>query len=491
MSRLPGWTLGAIAAAAACGGEARGGPGEPEVRVPSVIEVATTPLRFNALGQSVTLAAQVRDQHGQDLPGVTILWESSDATVAKVTGGVVTSARNGTAQIRARYLSLVTGPVPVTVQQIAARMAIPDTVIVLGGLARVSFFISTLFDSLNYQYSSDRYPVLSLSGPGTTAMVESEVSIRSLAYGSSDTLVLTYVEGPVVLSARVPIHVRRTPHTVVVAPPLAPRTVDTLGFVGASRQLLATVFDAEDVAMANAPVAWTSSSSAVTASSTGLVTASSIGGATVAARSGAAVASRVYRVRRLPARMDVTPAAAGIATFNSTAALTVVAEDSGGTPLPVVWTVRTSGIVRLDSDTAYVVTATAVADGSTWVVAEAMNGFTVVGRDSALITVTNQPTVSFAADILPAFDGCTGCHGATAPAGGLSLTPAQAWPQLVSVPATADSATLRVAPGDPTNSYLIQRLEGTAQPRMPPAGGFKLGYLNLIRIWISEGAHRN
>jgi hypothetical protein len=62
---------------------------------------------------------------------------------------------------------------------------------------------------------------------------------------------------------------------------------------------------------------------------------------------------------------------------------------------------------------------------------------------------------------------------------------------LVNAPSTEVPSLLRVNPGDPSSSYLMQKLEGTAQVggRMP-LGGAPLpeATLAVIRQWILEGA---
>ena len=86
---------------------------------------------------------------------------------------------------------------------------------------------------------------------------------------------------------------------------------------------------------------------------------------------------------------------------------------------------------------------------------------------------------------------CTGCHtGAAAPLG-LRLDEGVSYALLVNAPSTEVPGLLRVAPGDPSSSYLIQKLEGTAQvgARMP-LGGAPLPQetITVIRQWILEGA---
>lgn len=86
---------------------------------------------------------------------------------------------------------------------------------------------------------------------------------------------------------------------------------------------------------------------------------------------------------------------------------------------------------------------------------------------------------------------CTQCHaGASAPAG-LRLDAASSYGALVGVPSSEVPSLLRVKPGDPGNSYLVQKLEGRAavgdrmplgQPALPDAT------IAVIRQWIAEGA---
>jgi hypothetical protein len=94
---------------------------------------------------------------------------------------------------------------------------------------------------------------------------------------------------------------------------------------------------------------------------------------------------------------------------------------------------------------------------------------------------------------------CTGCHTAVGrnPAGQLNLTHDVAYDQLVNaqVRGAGKAGSIRVVPGDPNNSYLIQKLEGTpgiVGQRMPFNGGPYLtdGQMLFLRRWIANGAAR-
>jgi len=85
----------------------------------------------------------------------------------------------------------------------------------------------------------------------------------------------------------------------------------------------------------------------------------------------------------------------------------------------------------------------------------------------------------------------TGCHlGAGAPQG-LRLDDASSYGMLVGVPSSESASKLRVAPGDADNSYLIQKLEGTASvgAQMPlNAPPIAQASIDVIRQWIIDGA---
>jgi hypothetical protein len=86
---------------------------------------------------------------------------------------------------------------------------------------------------------------------------------------------------------------------------------------------------------------------------------------------------------------------------------------------------------------------------------------------------------------------CTGCHsGANAPQG-LDLSAGQSASHLINVQAPRDPTQIRVIPGNPGGSLLIQKLEGTSNlgVRMPRGGPYlDQSSINVIRQWITAGA---
>ena len=95
---------------------------------------------------------------------------------------------------------------------------------------------------------------------------------------------------------------------------------------------------------------------------------------------------------------------------------------------------------------------------------------------------------------------CSGCHnGSNPPTGALpgsqDLTAGNSFANVVNVPSIEVPALLRVKPNDPTNSYLIRKLEGGAGiqgSRMPLGGPFlDQATIDLVKTWIASGAPNN
>lgn len=93
---------------------------------------------------------------------------------------------------------------------------------------------------------------------------------------------------------------------------------------------------------------------------------------------------------------------------------------------------------------------------------------------------------------------CTNCHTSTGrnPSGGLNLNHDVAYDSLVNVASRGKPTAIRVIPGDPENSYIVQKVEGSSGivgRRMPFAGEpfLTAGQTLILRRWIEIGAPRN
>ena len=131
------------------------------------------------------------------------------------------------------------------------------------------------------------------------------------------------------------------------------------------------------------------------------------------------------------------------------------------------------------------------------------------GCDESLETLagpTPNLTPTFSSiqrDIFEAADSsgrpaCSSCHnpnGGAFRAVGLDMSTAGSYDSLVGVSSRQKPGLLRVAPGDPANSYLLHKLEtrnDIVGVRMPSRGPYLTdGQIAIIRRWIELGARRD
>ncbi len=89
----------------------------------------------------------------------------------------------------------------------------------------------------------------------------------------------------------------------------------------------------------------------------------------------------------------------------------------------------------------------------------------------------------------------SGCHAGSSPQQGMNLSAGQTFGNIVAVASQEAPPLNRVQPGDPDNSYLVQKIEGTASVggRMPLDGPPFLSNAQIqsIRAWIAAGAENN
>jgi predicted small lipoprotein YifL len=103
-----------------------------------------------------------------------------------------------------------------------------------------------------------------------------------------------------------------------------------------------------------------------------------------------------------------------------------------------------------------------------------------------------QPTLASIQDnVFTVTCAVSGCHGGASAQFGLRLDPGFSYGNLINVPSPRDSSLIRVVPGDPDASFLIQKLDGTQTlgERMPDGGPYlTTATVNVIRKWIEDGA---
>ncbi|MDX1455427.1 MAG: hypothetical protein R3217_08240 [Gammaproteobacteria bacterium] len=112
--------------------------------------------------------------------------------------------------------------------------------------------------------------------------------------------------------------------------------------------------------------------------------------------------------------------------------------------------------------------------------------------DTTSVTVPDPTLTSIQENVFTPI--CTQCHvGASAPEG-LRLEDGMTYGMTVNVASSQVPSLDRIEPGDPDNSYLIQKIEGTAASgeRMPRGGPFLSDdVVNAMRQWVTDGAQNN
>jgi hypothetical protein len=118
---------------------------------------------------------------------------------------------------------------------------------------------------------------------------------------------------------------------------------------------------------------------------------------------------------------------------------------------------------------------------------------TACGEDltNAVLEPLTPPEPTYAWIQANVFDArCIGCHSGGLAPQGLKLDASNA-PTDLFLSSAEVPALNRVTPSDPDNSYLVQKVEGTAAVgvRMPYGGPYlTVGTIQAIRDWIAAGA---
>ena len=188
------------------------------------------------------------------------------------------------------------------------------------------------------------------------------------------------------------------------------------------------------------------------------------------------------------------------ATVSGTIAVEATATDDVGVT-EVVFLVNGAPIGS-DTTAPYSVqwNTTTVANGQATVTAEAHDTAGNVGQAAPItVTVSNTAPVTLTQIQSSVFTPiCSACHtggGAALPAAMNLTTAAASFSALVNVSSLEIPSRMRVAPGNPDASYLIQKLEGTpgiVGDRMPQFGApLPPATIAQIREWIANGAPNN
>ncbi len=174
------------------------------VVAPAATAVAVTPdtVALTALGQTVQLAAEVRDQIGRVMEGVPVSWSSADTTVAAVDSAGLVTAIGGGATTVAATAGEVPGTAVVTVMQSAGSVVVSPAVdtVALGDTLRLG---AEAFDEnghrvegAGFRWSSSDASVATVDASGLVmGVADGTTTIAAAAGEASGTSEIT-VENP-------------------------------------------------------------------------------------------------------------------------------------------------------------------------------------------------------------------------------------------------------------------------------------------------------
>ena len=172
------------------------------VAVPTTVAVTPDTVRFAALGQTVQLAAEVRDQIGRVMPGAVVSWSSGDTLVAVVdAGGLVTGMRNGTVTITATA-GEATGAATAVVMQVAGSVVVSpaEPIVALGDTLRLA---AEAFDEnghvvegAEFTWASSDGAVARVDGSGLVSGVGEGITAVTATTGEASGSVDITVENP-------------------------------------------------------------------------------------------------------------------------------------------------------------------------------------------------------------------------------------------------------------------------------------------------------
>ena len=158
----------------------------PSPPPPRPVSVTVTPasIEFEALADTVRLTTEVRDQNGQIMSGVRVVWASSLADVASVSAaGTVTAVGNGHASITGRA-GAASGSAAVTVRQTPAAVStVPDS-LVLAALGDTSRLTAAVTDANGH--AVEGASVTWTSADSSVASVDGTGLVTAIGVGSTD-----------------------------------------------------------------------------------------------------------------------------------------------------------------------------------------------------------------------------------------------------------------------------------------------------------------
>src|SRR5437667_2564878 len=165
------------------------------------VKLSASHTTFNALGDTVQLAAVVSDSMGAPLANQILSYSANDTSVATASAaGVVTSKGNGTTWVHSRAYNGVADSVAVVVAQQVARVVAKRDSIILDALQAVLPLQTTAVDRLgstvvtaSLTYATGATSVAIVDASGNVRAIANGATVITAAYGSDTAVVAVRV----------------------------------------------------------------------------------------------------------------------------------------------------------------------------------------------------------------------------------------------------------------------------------------------------------
>ena len=194
--------LAGVALVWACGGDSPTAPPTPEPARPATVTVSPATADLTALGATVQLTAEVRDQNARVMAGATVTWSSGDTSVATVdASGLVTAVGNGTATITASAES-ASGSAVVTVTQSVATVEVSPSAETIAAVGNTLQLVAEAFDEngdavagIEFSWESSDVAIVTVGASGlVTGVAVGAATITASAGSGQGTAEITVMD---------------------------------------------------------------------------------------------------------------------------------------------------------------------------------------------------------------------------------------------------------------------------------------------------------
>jgi plastocyanin/uncharacterized protein YjdB len=353
----------------------------------ATVTLTPTSATLTLINQTRAITGTAKDSGGATIANPQLTWTSRAAAVFTVdTLGTVKALQEGSGYVVAAATTGAKDSSLITVSVYYASITVAPASVTLTALGAAQQLTATVKDS-NGTAVPNAAGAFTVTGHGD-ATVSSSGLVTANAVGS-DTVTATARTA----STTVPVTVRQDVASISVTPSSA-----TLATQGRTVQFAAAALDANSHPIPGTTFTWASTGTGVaTVDATGLATAVNDGTAQIQASAGGKTGSGSLTVARVVVSAAVQSANLRkldtLTTLGGTLAYTGTATDSSGATITgksFAWVSRTTATATVSPQAGSATTATAVANGSTFIVG------TVGTKSDSATLVVNSPLATTA-----------------------------------------------------------------------------------------------